>query len=142
MTEILLYRRGLSLLPADDLAEQDLAEMREGQPVMVKLTKPRSLPHTRLYFACIRSICQSGGFDAADHALHDVTKIGAGCFKVIQMSGLTFRIPDSVAFDKMDQVAFSAFFDRALSFWQVEKLYGWIKPDLRRKLEQGERLAA
>lgn len=142
--QILMTRKGFALVPWDAVAQDDLEELPLGKPVMVSAQVKRSLPHNRLYWACIRSICQTGGFTDGEGILHDVTKMGAGCFKVIQLSGLTYRVPDSTAFDKMDQADFNEYFRRALSFWESEGLAQWISPDLREKIgvQFAERIAA
>jgi hypothetical protein len=136
-----MRRRGYNLVPADPLAEDDMLELPDG-PFMVSIRQPRSIPHHRLYFACLNSICKSGGFDDGPEILHDVTKMGAGCFRVIHLQGLVYRVPDSTAFARMDQIAFTAFFNRALAFWQSEGLWKWLAPDLKLKLDAGERIAA
>lgn len=139
--EILMSRQGNRLVPFDQLAEEDLARL-PAKPLMVTIRAPRSLPHNRLYFSCLRSICESGGFEAGHEVLHDVTKMGAGCFKVVQLSGLTYRVPDSIAFASMDQTTFNAFFKRAVAFWQSEGLAAWIEPDLFAKIAETDREAA
>lgn len=135
MIELLVSRQGSHLVPHDSLAEEDIAGLPSGV-LMVKVTKLRSLPHNRLYFACLRSICSSGGFGDGERILHDITKMGAGCFKVIQLSGMTFRVPDSTAFDRMDQSEFNEYFRRAVAFWQSEKLSAWIEPELFGKISE------
>lgn len=135
MIELLMKRQGSALRPFDALTEEDLLTMPEG-PFMVKIVRPRSLPFNRMYWSCLRSICQSGGFEHGEGTLHDITKMGAGCFKVIQMQGLTYRVPDSTAFDKMDQGDFNAFFRRAVAFWQSEGLARWIDPELFGKISE------
>lgn len=140
MAELLMTRQGYSLRPFDQHAEEDMLKLGEG-PFYVKVTKPRSLIQNRLYWASLRSICANGGFEDGEDILHDVTKMGAGCFKVIQLSGLTYRVPDSTAFSRLDQTAFNAYFDRAISFWRSERLYDWLAPELRAKIEDTERRA-
>lgn len=133
--DIIMRREANHLVPFDQLAEQDVLAL-PAKPVLVKITQPRSLPHNRLYWSCIRSICQAGGFEDGEDILHDVTKMGAGCFKVVQLSGMTFRVPDSTAFSKMGQAEFNDFFRRAVAFWQSEGLAKWIAPDLFGKISE------
>jgi hypothetical protein len=133
--DIIMRREANHLVPFDSLAEQDILAL-PAKPILVKVSQPRSLPHNRLYWSCIRSICQSGGFEDGEDILHDVTKMGAGCFKVVQLSGLTLRVPDSTAFGKMGQAEFNAFFKRAVAFWQSEGLANWIDPDLFGKISE------
>jgi len=136
--EILMSRQGDKLVPHDALASEDVQRLGNGV-FMVKIKKPRSLPHNRIYWACLRSICQSGGFDEGEEALHCLTKIMCNISKLISLNGMVYKVPDSTRFQKMDQAAFNAFFADALAFWEYEGLSKWINPDLRQQLEEGKR---
>lgn len=132
--DILMTRKGYTLRPFDEVAAEDMLGLSEG-PFMVTIVKPRSVAHNRFYFACIGSICASGGFDEGVDAFHDMTKIEAGCFKTVKARGEFYKVPDSTAFDAMDQTAFNPYFEKAVTFWRSEGYIDWIKPDLRRRLE-------
>jgi len=137
-TEILVNREGQRLVPYDAMAAEEVERLGSG-PFMVKITKPRSLPHHRLYFACLNAMAKAGAATSADD-LHDATKMKSGLARVAQMpNGEWFAFSDSTAFNRMDQISFNAFFDKALTFWKASKLWGYLPPDLQAKLEAGER---
>ena len=131
--EILVHREGNKLVPHDQWAEEELQSL-PNKPLMVTVKAPRSVIHNSLYWLCMSSICKSGGFDDGAAVLHDVTKMSCGAFKVIQLSGMVYRVPDSTAFNKMDQIGFNEYFKRAVAFWQSEGLAAYIEPGLFAKI--------
>ncbi len=134
-TEILVHREGSRLVPHDQWAEEAMLGL-PSKPLMVTIRAPRSVVHNSLYWLCMSSICKSGGFDDGPELLHEVTKLGSGCFRVIELSGVRWRVPDSTAFGKMDQAGFNAYFRRAVAFWQSEGLSKWIEPGLFNKISE------
>lgn len=132
--DILVTRHNQTLVPFDDLAEDAISGLSSTKPYMVKLVKSRSVKHNRLYFRCIQSIIKHGGFDGSVTELHHLTKLEAGCVKLVQLNGLTFRLADSTSFDKMDQPAFNLFFAKALLFWTQQGLVDYIEPQLLAKV--------
>jgi hypothetical protein len=132
--DILVTRHNQTLVPFDELAEDAISGLSSTKPYMVKLVKSRSVKHNRLYFRCIASIIKYGGFEGTRDELHHLTKLEAGCVKLVQLNGITFRIADSTAFDKMDQPAFNEYFDKAFIFWTQQGLTDYIEPQLLAKV--------
>lgn len=137
MTELLMKRVGYSLRPWDEMAEQDMLELSDSGPIMVKVTKKRSLPHNRFYFACLRSMEKSGATSTVSE-MHNAAKIKTGLVAICQLpNGEYVAFPDSTAFDKMDQAEFNAWFPKAVAFWKSSGLWQWLSPDLREKVTEG-----
>lgn len=136
--EILMTRQGNHLVPYDQTAEEDLQTLPT-KPVMVTVKTPRSLPHNRLYWACLRAMAHAGAATSSDD-IHDASKLKCGLVRMAQTpDGQFFAFPDSTSFAKLDQAAFNAYFDKAIQFWKSCRLWDYLAPDLQAKLEAGER---
>lgn len=137
--DILVTRRGQTLVPHDELSAELIEDKFKSGVAMVTIQGKRSVPFDRLYRACLASICASGGHDDGPDNLHKLTKIHCGVVEVAQINGVTFHIAGSIAHLKMKRPEFNEFFDKAINWWRECGLYNWIKPELREKLERGER---
>jgi hypothetical protein len=134
--EIYATREGNRLVPIDQVFADELATLPEKTALKLVITKPRSLPHNRLYFAILRAMSQSGANGSASE-IHIATKIKCGLYQVVRLPrGEPVVVPDSVAFSKLDQTAFNEFFKRAVAFWKWSSLWEFIPQDL--KLQIGE----
>jgi hypothetical protein len=112
---LLMYRRGATLHPADDLAAEDVRKLKADKPILVECRHPRSLQHHRLFFAMLRKVAQSTPTPLSEHALLSWIKVETGHVDVLPLGfGQTYMAPASIAFDKMDQAEFREFFDRAV----------------------------
>lgn len=110
--DILMFRVGLKLLPADDLAEEDMAELPEAKPVMVHVAGTRSLPQHRLLFGLIRKAARACPTPVTENALRMWLTVRTGHVDHLPLAfGETYAAPRSWAFDKMDQDEFRKLFD-------------------------------
>lgn len=134
--EILVTRQGQRLVPHDDLSAQEIEGLKTSGPFMVKVHKPRSLPHNRMYWSCIREICHSGGFDDGEEALHNLNKIEGGCVKYVALANIVYRVPDSTAFAAMNQAEFNTYFRKVVDFWERTGLIEWLPSDLLEKIRE------
>lgn len=133
--DLLVVRRGYSLRPYDQLAEEDFLKLAETGPMKVVVTKPRSLPHNRLYWSILRSMVKAG-VNSTEADLHDATKVKCGLVRLCQLpDGEYLALPDSTAFDRLDQDGFNTFFAKAVAFWRASGLWRWVAPDLRATLD-------
>lgn len=114
-TEILMRREGSHLVPADQLAEEDVLELKAGAEFLVEVRKPRSLQHHRLLFALLRKVARSTPTPLSEKALLSWVKVRTGHVEVLPLGfGKTYEAPDSIAFSEMDQGAFRKFFDKVV----------------------------
>lgn len=109
-----LARKELSGLSAVDTAgEEALRKLKFGDVVSVEVKKPRNGKHHRLYWALISKVWENQERYETPELLHTAIKLAAGHYDVLQMpSGAEYRIPKSTSFEDMDQVEFSAYYDR------------------------------
>lgn len=120
MTQLLLTvhdcpKCGVSLQAADQLAQEDLNALPRGPKLLCDVRKPRSLQHHRLFMAMVRKIAHATPTPLNERALRAYITVQAGHVDTIPLAfGKVYQAPASIAFDKMDQIQFRAFFDRAV----------------------------
>lgn len=104
-----------ALRPTDEAGQEALRKLGNGELVTVEFRKSRNIKHHRLFWALMSIVHQN-----MDHerypTVEDLTsavKITAGLRTRIELpNGEVGFIPGSIAFNKMDQAAFSEFYDR------------------------------
>ncbi|MEU7656819.1 DUF1367 family protein [Micromonospora taraxaci] len=104
-----------TLRPTDEAGQEALRKLGNGELVTVELRKSRNIKHHRLFWALMTIVHQN-----LDHerypTVEELTaaiKIAAGLRTRIELpNGEVGFIPGSIAFHKMDQTAFSEFYDR------------------------------
>lgn len=132
MAEVLLRRRGLTLVPADGLAERELERLPMGRDIRCTLIVPRSIVHNRLYFACLTRVAENLDQAVTKDALHEWLKLKLGYATPIALrSGAVEWVPDSTAFDRMDQAAFNEYSARAFAMIKVG--FGIDPEDIKRE---------
>lgn len=112
-----LWRWDGSLLRPHSPYDHDVIAERyaPGSDLRARFSKPRSLPHHRLYFAVLQEVVQATGQWASVEDLHEAIKIEMRMLKGITlMNGEVRFLTSSIAFDTLDQGQFKVFFDRAM----------------------------
>lgn len=129
-----------ALRPADDLAEQAFAKIKQGATVTIEVKAPRNVRQHRLLFAILKVILDNTELFPDTTTALTALKIGTGHADVIPwvtpdgQSG-TAVMPRSIAFENMDGSAFSEWFDRAIRL--VSERWLHIAPDaLRAEIEE------
>jgi len=136
--DIVMTRMGHHLVAYDAVSAEELDGLGNG-PFIVTVKKPRSIKHNRLYFQCLQSMAKAGAATSYED-LHDATKLKCGLVRMaIMPQGEYFAFPDSSSFSKLDQIGFTSYFDKAVAYWKSCKLFDYLPPDLRERLERGER---
>lgn len=133
---LLVYRKGLSLIPADRMAEEDMEKLSTTKPLMVDVRQPRSLPHHRLLFALLRKIAQSTPTPLSEDALLSWIKMKTGHVEFVPLGfGQSYAAPASIAFTKMSQDQFNSFFDEVVNLICSEIVPGIGRPELLSEVE-------
>lgn len=118
--EILMRREGSRLVPADQLAEEDVLALTGG-PFLVEVRKPRSLQHHRLLFALLRKVARSTPTPLNEKALLSWVKVRTGHIDPLPLGfGKVYEAPASIAFTEMDQGEFRRFFDDVVTLILAE----------------------
>jgi len=125
-----------SLRPVDDAGEQILAGIANGDLVQVEVKRPRNIQHHRLYWALITLVWQNQERYPTAEDLHEAIKISVGLRTQITLpNGEIGFIPGSIAFHKMDQLAFSDFYNRVCDAVAKHFLPGVTSDELKREVE-------
>lgn len=110
--ELLMHRHGNRLVPADQMAEEDLLEFSDSKPVLVEVRHPRSLPQHRLLFGLIRKAARACPTPVTENALRQWLTVRTGHVDYLPLGfGKSYAAPRSWAFDKMDGEEFRKLFD-------------------------------
>lgn len=113
--ELLMVRQGVNLIPADQLAEEDILAFSDKRPIMVEARHPRSPPHHRLLFGLLRKVARSTPTPLNEDALRAWVLVRTGNVDILPLGfGKVYEAPKSMAFRNMDQVEFRALFDAAV----------------------------
>lgn len=107
------------ILYSDDFDK--LNELAIGEEVNAKITKPRNLRFHRKFFALL-AIVEDNLPEHLEKLYHNKEmmltelKIELGYYKIhTTFDGRSFQIPLSIAFDKMDELEFRKFYNRAVN---------------------------
>jgi hypothetical protein len=121
MTTVFL-RRTLSGLIADDEEGQEIvSKIKIGDVVKAEITRPRNPVNHRRFFALVSLVYKNtdGRYLSAE-SLREIITIGIGhCdTTVIKVNGETFthHVARSISWAKMDDTAFSVFWNRAVDY--------------------------
>lgn len=135
----LFYKQLGSLRPADDASREALAKIGNGEIVSVELKRPRNIRFHRLYWALLSIVHENldGDRYPTVEDLHAAVKIAAGLRTRIQLpDGTIGFIPGSIAFHKMSQPEFEAFYDRVCSLIAKHFLPGVDSETLKQEVSQ------
>ena len=123
MSEIILRKRGASLVPVDDAGRELLAKLKEGRDVGCSIVQHRNPRHHRLFFAIVKFV-QMHAVDAEGNSLFEHTdtetlraaiKLATGLVRtfVDLETGQLVAVPKSISWGAMDQTKFNEFFQQA-----------------------------
>lgn len=115
MSDRALYRLTYDgFRPFNAKATEDMARVKLGDVVELRMTKVRNGGFHRLFFAMLRLISEnSNPHITEDQALY-LAKVGAGCGQWIDTGRREMFCPGSISFAAMDQAAFDAFVKAAI----------------------------
>lgn len=132
MADVLLRRSGLILSPADGLAEHEIERFPLGRDLRCTLKRARSQPHNRLYWSCLHRVAENLDQAITAQALHEWLKLRLGYTVPISLrSGKVEWVPDSTAFDRMDQPRFNEY--SAAAFDMIKVGFGIDPEDVKRE---------
>ena len=115
MSDRALYRLTYDgFRPFNTKAQDDMARVKLGDVVELKLTKVRNGGFHRLFFAMLRLISENSNPHISEEQALYLAKVGAGCGQWIDTGRKELFAPGSISFAAMDQVAFDAFVKAAI----------------------------
>ena len=117
-------RRGDALVPELDMDCRAIDGIAQGQRVKVEIKEFRNVGRHRAYWKMLHEMVAATECALSPERLHEVIKLETGVVDLIRLpNGMTVAIPGSIAFDKMSEEEFVAFF-KAAERWLAEA-YGW-----------------
>ena len=115
-----------------------MRKLGQGEVVMIEMKRPRNVKHHRMFWALMSLVWEnmdSPRYPTVDDLVSAI-KIAAGHRTRIELpNGEIGFIPGSIAFHKMDQAAFSDFYDRVCDLIAKHFLPGVSSADLKREVE-------
>ena len=124
----MVRKAGGRLSPVSAFDAEELDTFPDGTMFDLVARNKRTLPHNGKYWSIIAKVCEATGIWPTREHMHKAIKYDLGYTEVIYgPNGKPLCvIPDSTAFDKMSQVEFNAFYEKAME-WIANKLS--IDPD-------------
>lgn len=102
--------------PADDRTEDQAKNFGLGEVVRIKFFSSRNIRHHRLFFGLLNLVFANQDKYLSLEGLRFAVTIQAGYVEEIKLKGDTVILkPKSIAFARMSQVEFNAFYDAALA---------------------------
>lgn len=117
-TFICVNRLGV-LAPCDEQGRDAIAKIGHGKQVLVTVKKSRNPYHHRKLFAMLNIVLQNQDYYKDTEQLLGACKLATGHVDLINTKHGVVGLPKSISFHSMDQLAFNAFYDRAVQ-WVVE----------------------
>ena len=126
------------LRPVDDQGEEALRGIKQGTIVEIEVRAKRRIRHHRLYWALVSKVWENISHDDFPTAenLSDTVKLCVGVREqLIMPDGEVSYKPGSIAFHKMDQIEFNAFYDRVCNLLISRFLPGVTDAELKHEVE-------
>lgn len=139
--KIYMIREGDRFRP---LSEADLSNMRrvkEGQIIYVEYKKPRNPLFHNKFMSMVRVVFSNQEQYETIEQVMNVIKVGIGhCDMLavqVEPEGMyEVKIPKSIAFHNMDEIAFNEFYDKAVEFCLSQFLPTVTKAELEEYVNQ------
>jgi hypothetical protein len=131
--------------PIDEAGEEFMRRIKRGEVVSIEVKRPRNIQHHRLFWALMTIVWQNHDQERYPTVedLVAAVKIAAGHRTRIQLPGGEVGfIPGSIAFHKMSQDDFGAFWERVVDLVCAHFLPGVTPEALRAEVENMTGLAA
>ena len=111
-----VIKRGGRLVPQGAYDAELLDALPDGAAFDLREVSPRSLPHHKLYWTALKRAVEATGRWPSAAALHTALKVECGRVEpVFSLAGkVVGMIPDSTAFEAMNQRDFTAYFEEAM----------------------------
>jgi len=118
--KIKMYKKGDALIAFDDAAAEVLRKWKPGVMIEVQVNKPRNNMFLRKFFAMLNIVFKNTDkFKSMDELLYFV-KIETGHTDIVELKTIAFRIPRSIAFNKMSEDEFGQFYNKAVDVCLLE----------------------
>lgn len=114
------HKKGMSLHPSDEHGLKGLLRMGDGECVLVSVVRPRVASELRRYFAICTEIGENMDPPRDKDSVDLELRVRSGHYDVIFIEGHEVRVPKRLAFEKLSQDDWEAYWQRvelAISEW-------------------------
>ena len=126
-------RIGDCLWPSDAASEEAMRRIPPEKLVHVEVIRERNAKHHRLYFVLLHIVAKGLGKD--EDEIDYILRLESGhCEPVKMADGRIEHRVKSISWAKMDQLAFTPFFERCIQV--IYEQYGILPKDTRRELDK------
>lgn len=133
MAKLFLLGRNGGLYPTDRVSADAIAKL-SGKDVECEVKQSRNLKHHQKYW-CLVNLCAENTERFTAKRIHEIFKMRTGYATTYTLADGTKMVDyDSIAWAKMDQTAFEAFYERVLDVVAKDILPGVNRADLQREL--------
>lgn len=101
------------LVPDDDKGRALLDRMGDGECCMVKVVRPRSVQWNKLYWSLCETIGENQDPQRTKESIDSEIRILSGHYEVMHVAGHEVRVPNRIAFDRMDGDEWAEYFQKA-----------------------------
>jgi len=118
--------------PVDEDGATQHAKLKPGSIVGAQIARSRSLPQHRRYWSVLASVVtHCPGNWRTPEALHEALKVATGHVEICRLvDGRLIKIPESTAFDAMNQDLWAEYHDAAMHIIEDEILQGMSVDEL------------
>lgn len=136
MAKLFLVKHFNSLRPTDDTSEAALKQIAQGEIVTCEIRKPRNIKHHRLWWVLMSLIAENFPEEIKPEHISDSIKMELGYTIKWKVNGKEYEKPDSISFERLDQIEFSAFYEKAEKLILTKWLPGIDSDTLRKEIEE------
>jgi hypothetical protein len=137
VTAFLMQKHLGRLQAVDDVGQQYLSKIRQGETFLVEIKRARNPRQHRLYWALCGIVADNSDKYQDAEQVSMALKIATGHVipHINPADGRTYWIPKSIAFHAMPQDEFAPFFDKCIAIVASRFLPGVTDAELRAELE-------
>lgn len=128
-------RNGQVFVPDGDEGMELITKLGQGEIVEIAVRKARSPTAHRFYWKLCSFVAKSGAMETSQH-VSDVIKLGTGHCDVVEVNGVVYKIPKSIAFENLDDIDFRQYLDRATEFVKETWLPHMTIPEIVNEVER------
>src|SRR3972149_7155900 len=110
MVSFLVFKKLRGLYAIDEPGEAAMRSIGQGEIISIELRRPRNVQFHRKYFAMLSIILANQDYYKSIDDLLDVCKIRVGHCRTIVTRDGEIKVPMSISFAAMDDVAFASFY--------------------------------
>jgi len=133
--EFFLKKTNNAIGPASAFDEQKLAKIPDGELFKGSYAKNRNLGNHARYFAFIKILFDSQDKFKDETVFRRYLQCRAGYGIPAEISGIQMIIPDSIAYDRLDEIEFRKLFSRVIDAALLE-FPTWVRSDMIEIIEK------